>query len=255
MKRGKRALTGNAEDVSYLSLFKETYEYVKKGGILVYIIPQERLTPDIVKILVYRFRNLHVFRFMEEEYKAFGQVVVFGIRKEIPTVDNDEAKRLSSYWNHEIEPPVIERAKEPIYSVPPATKIPLFRSRFLRGKDLVKDVAISTLWQRAKEMGVRREAVLSGARPPIPLHKGHMGLALVSGALDGNIGTGDNRHLVKGRVMKTVVTSGDMEVRGDGSEITKTIERDIYSVTVDLLTKDGDVIKLMSETKEEEKTA
>lgn len=235
---------------------KDTYEYLKKGGTIIYIIPQVRLTPDIVKILVYRFRDLRVFRFAEDEYKAFGQVVVFGTRKEIPTVNNEEATRLSGYWNHEEEPPILDAVKEPLYVIPSAPKIPLFRSRIIRGVDLVKDVEISTLWLRAKEMGIRREAVLTGARPPIPLHKGHMGLALVSGALDGNIGIGDNRHLVKGRVLKTVVSSADMEVGVGGKDVTKTIERDVYTVTVDLLTKNGDVIKLMSETeKEEEKVA
>lgn len=233
---------------------KNTYEYLKKSGVIIYIIPQERLTPDIVKILVYRFREIRVFRFADEEYKAFGQIVVFGIRKEIPTVDNEEATRLSRYWNHEEEPPILEVVKEKLYTIPPAPKIPLFRSRIIRGVELVKDVDVSTLWLRAKEMGVRREAVLSGARPPIPLHKGHMGLALVSGALDGNIGTGDNRHLVKGRVVKTVMTSVEEEVRGSGKDITKTIERDMYTVTVDLLTKNGDVIKLMSETEPKKET-
>lgn len=224
---------------------KKTYEYLKKSGVLVYIIPQNRLTEDIVKILVYRFRKLQVFKFPHGEYEAFSQIVVFGIRKDVPSVDKEEAQRLSTYWDHTEEPPELTETLMPQYVVSPSNPVPLFRSSIIDPLELIKDVRKSTLWGRVAEIGVRREAAATGARPPIPLHKGHMGLALVSGALDGCVGKGDHRHLVKGRVVKEVYTITEEEITPSGNYVEKTVEKDRYKVTVQLLTKDGDVLSLM----------
>lgn len=111
--------------------------------------------------------------------------------------------------------------------------------------DLLEDVSKSSLWGRVMEMGIRREAASTDARPPIPLHKGHMGLALVSGALDGCVGKGDNRHLVKGRVVKEVYEMEEQEETPSGELVTTTTMKDRYKITVQILTKDGDVLSLM----------
>lgn len=224
---------------------KKTYEYLKKGGVLVYIIPQNRLTEDIVRILVYRFRKLQVFKFPQGEYEAFSQIVVFGIRKDVPSVDKEEFQRLSNYWDQTEEPPELTRTDEPQYVIKPTSPVPLFRSGIIDPVELIKDVQKSSLWGRVAEIGIRREAATQGARPPIPLHKGHMGLALVSGALDGCIGKGDNRHLVKGRVVKEIYSVTEEEITPSGQYIEKTVEKDRYKFTVQLLTKDGDVLSLM----------
>ena len=224
---------------------KKTYEYLKKSGILIYVIPQNRLTEDVVKILVYRFRKIQVFKFPKGEYEAFNQIVVFGIRKEVPSVDKEEAEKLSKYWDHTEEPPEIAEAPIPQYGVPPTGPVALFRSGIIDPMDLLGDVQKSSLWGRVMELGIRREAVNEGARPPIPLHKGHMGLALVSGALDGCVGKGDHRHLVKGRVVKEVYTVEEEEETPSGKWVSKMIQKDRYKVTVQLLTKEGVVMSLM----------
>ncbi len=50
-------------------------------------------------------------------------------------------------------------------------------------------------------------------RPPLPLHSGHLGLLLAAGKLDGIIGQGVDRHVVKGKVTKVV--SKVEEYKGD----------------------------------------
>lgn len=229
---------------------KRTFEYIKKGGVLIYIIPQNRLTEDVVKILVYRFRRLRAYRFPVGEYEAFSQIVVMGIRKDIPSVDKDEAERLSYYWDHTLEPPELTVSPEPVYIVPPTPNPALFRSGIIDPEELLQDIGRSSLWDRVKETGVRREAASATARPPIPLHKGHMGMALVSGALDGCVGKGNNLHLVKGRVVKDTV-----EMFLEDEDGAKKIERDSYIVTVQILTNEGDVISLMGDKRLEDKDA
>lgn len=51
------------------------------GGLLIYVIPYYRLTPDICRILVDNFDDLSVWRFTEREFRKFKQVAVLGIRK------------------------------------------------------------------------------------------------------------------------------------------------------------------------------
>ena len=51
------------------------------GGLLVYVIPYYRLTPDICRILVDNFDDLSVWRFTDGEFGKFKQVAVMGRRK------------------------------------------------------------------------------------------------------------------------------------------------------------------------------
>ena len=45
---------------------KETQKYLQTGGILIYIIPQERLNKEIAKVLSYRFENIRVYCFQKD---------------------------------------------------------------------------------------------------------------------------------------------------------------------------------------------
>lgn len=51
------------------------------GGLLIYVIPYYRLTPDICRVLVDNFNDLSVWRFTDSEFKQFKQVAIFGVRK------------------------------------------------------------------------------------------------------------------------------------------------------------------------------
>ena len=59
------------------------------GGLLIYVIPYYRLTPDICRILVDNFDDLSVWRFTEREFRKFKQVAVLGIRKPRETEPQD----------------------------------------------------------------------------------------------------------------------------------------------------------------------
>ncbi|MGB5993224.1 MAG: DUF6094 domain-containing protein, partial [Desulfobacterales bacterium] len=53
------------------TFLRNTVRYLIPSGVLVYLIPQVRLDKTIAKILAYRFKDVKVFRFPEDEYKAF----------------------------------------------------------------------------------------------------------------------------------------------------------------------------------------
>lgn len=64
-------------------------------------------------------------------------------------------------------------------------------------------VSEPTLWDRLRDETAPRPN-LSPTQPmatPLPLHRGHLAMLLIAGRLTGTIGTGEARHLVKGRVI------------------------------------------------------
>lgn len=77
------------------------------------------------------------------------------------------------------------------------------------------------------------------------LHTGHLGLLLAAGFLDGVVGSGPNRHLVRGRVVKEEVADEVEEEGPDGDVVTTRVVRDVYRVQVSLLGLGGEFKALM----------
>ena len=77
-------------------------------------------------------------------------------------------------------------------------------------------------------------------RPPLPLHQGHIALMLSNGNLDGIVGEGPNRHVVKGKVQKTIVRHEEQTDTGYEER-----ELDQYQVSVKVLTQTGEIQHLI----------
>ena len=67
----------------------ESLPHLMYGGLLVYVIPYYRLTPDICRVLVDNFEGLTVCRFTDSEFKKFKQIAVMGLRKRRADVPED----------------------------------------------------------------------------------------------------------------------------------------------------------------------
>ena len=65
------------------------------GGLLIYIVPYYRLTPDICNILAENFSDLSVWKFTDGEFARFHQAVVLGLRRK-PAEDDEMAERLGA---------------------------------------------------------------------------------------------------------------------------------------------------------------
>jgi len=215
---------------------KNTIKYLKRKGLLVYIIPQPRLDKSIAKILSYRFEDIRTYKFQDEEYDAFRQIVVFGIKKKNPEIDRDSYNALTKARDSEL--PELSFADKPIYSLPIAGKVNLFRSTVIDLMELSKEASNSPLWRNFKEM--TRIDETANSRPPLPLHQGHIALMLANGCIDGVVGEGNDRHVIKGKVQKVVVkhqeqNQGTIEER----------EIDKYQVSIKVLTMDGKIRALV----------
>jgi len=227
-----------------LRFLKDTYHYLAKGGLLIYIIQQHQLTQDVARVLSYRFRKIQVFRFPDTEYASFGQIILFGILKEMPCPDEDAANRILECAAAGESWPVITEAMIPEYTILPTQSIALFRGGILDHDEVLKDMAASRLSMKFKQASELHDndRVM---RPVTRTHAGHDALLLASGYANGVLGSGYDRHLVRGRVVKNVQESYDEAVEKDGSivDITKVVE----SHTVNIVLRDhiGDLRVLM----------
>lgn len=84
------------------------------------------------------------------------------------------------------------------------------------------------------------------ALPPLPLKAGHLALQLVTGAFDGPVGTGDHRHVVRGRVVRQPYVS---EEEGPDGPITITTDRLQLEITA--LDRTGTLVRYGSALEEE----
>jgi hypothetical protein len=209
--------------------------YLTPGGVLVYIIPQNRLDKAIARLLASRFECIRVFRFPDPEYADFKQIVVFGVRKKDNTLYEREAHRLQNMAKIDL-PQLIENS-EISYPIPPSSPLTLFRSTLIDPDELEKLMAQSALWTRFAVLTTRTEIRIP--RPPLPLHSGHLGLLLAAGKLDGVVGSGEDMHLVKGSVRK--ITTVHQEIKGETLEER---ELDRYVVSIKILDRRGTVREL-----------
>ncbi len=217
------------------AFLRMTLPYLIPGGVLVYIIPQNRLDKAIARLLASRFERIHVLRFPDPEYADFRQVVVFGVKKASNTLDEQEALRLQSISKMELSP--LADTAEMVYPVPASGPLTQFRSMLIDPEELAKHMVQSALWKRFAALATRSE--LRIPRPPLPLHSGHLGLLLAAGKLDGIMGTGEDSHLVKGSVRK--ITTVMQEIKG---EVLEERELDRYVVSIKILNQHGEIREL-----------
>jgi hypothetical protein len=217
------------------AFLRMTIPYLVPGGVLVYIIPQNRLDKAIARLLASRFEGIRVFRFPDPEYGDFRQIVVFGVRKKDNTLDEQEAFKLQRIPGMDLAP--LSDNHEIHYPVPVSGPFTLFRSTTIDPAELEKHMAQSSLWKRFAALTTQTEIRMP--RPPLPLHSGHLGLLLAAGKLDGIVGTGNERHLVKGTVRK--ITTVFQEVKG---EVLEERELDRYVVSIKILDRYGVIREL-----------
>jgi len=217
------------------AFLRMTAPYLMSGGVLVYIIPQNRLNKSIARLLASRFNHIRVYRFPDPEYAEFRQIVVFGVKTGDNALDESEASRLQSMAAGDL-PPISEN-NDIRYTVPTSVPLELFRSLRIDPDELEKQMALSALWKRFSALTTRTEVHIP--RPPLPLHSGHLGLLLAAGKLDGIVGSGRNLHIVKGSVRK--VTTVHQEIKGETLEER---ELDRYVVSIKILNRQGDIREL-----------
>lgn len=193
------------------------------GGLLIYVIPYYRLTPDICHILCDNFAELSVWRFTDNEFQKFKQVAILGVRKHRNTTRPDTA------WleNYAVDPasiPLLSELPEGRYVLPRTPlEVKTFRGERFDRKELERQMRRSNSFA---QMLARSELDDGTKSPPLPLSIGQIGLIGGSGMINGLIEC-DTPHIIKGRIIKAVRTETEEKFAFNGnhigSEITETI--------------------------------
>ncbi len=206
----------------------ESIHHLMQGGVLMYIIPHYRLTYDICRVLCDNFKDISVYRFLNDEFKKFNQIIVFGVKKKKDD-GSEMAEKLSQYAMLPDRIPMIDTLKPEIYALPDEPKtVEIFKgAKFNLGelqRQLAKSKSINMLFEKSKIDAIEK-------RPLLPLNIGQVGLIGGSGLINGYVDC-ENPHVIKGRVIK--------EVKKYEDNVTNTLtETRVNRMLFNVLTPDG----------------
>lgn len=181
------------------------------GGLLIYIIP-EHVLEDCQRIIRSWFVKVRIFRFPPDEYQAYKQVVLFGVRSEEPTLAP--------------LPPVEEFTPGRVqYRIPPS-KTPELINMGVPLEQVLEEARGSTAW--LKLWSKLEPTSLLGKQPLMPLRKGHLALLVAGGLVNDSVIEQEGRRLLlRGQVVKRTATI-------EADKYT-TIEREYLSLEVTAL--------------------
>ena len=208
------------------SFLADSMRLLQTGGILVYIIPYYRATPDICRVLCENFTDLRVHKFIGKEFERFKQVAFIGVKTERREAEQI-AKRLSEYMLSAENIPPITQLPTACYIMPPAKKkVELFKGAVFNVSELADQLKKSTSIERLFENSTldNRER-----RPLLPLNLSQVGLVGASGMMNGLVEC-DTPHIIKGRIVKEKKTKVGAEDNGKTSLREITSNRLVFNV-------------------------
>jgi hypothetical protein len=224
------------------TFLRDCIHYICPQGILVYLIPQHRLDKHISLLLSYRFENLSVYRFPEEDYRIFKQLVIFGVLKKNPSKDDAIAEHLLNCGQFKVVIPSIPDDPSQAYEVPlsPVKTTFLFKSREIDPQELDAEIQRHGLFPLFKEMTTPL-SMTETIRPIMPLRYGHLAQILACGLMNGVVWDkeGGNPLVVKGITKKEIVH--EVEINGDTE---KHIETDRITIVISAFNRYGEMLTI-----------
>lgn len=172
-----------------------------QNSLLLFCVPQYVLGA-CANVLSSRFKNIHVFRFTDNNFDVFKQVVVFA---QFGRPDKSERNEASNYLrkiakkNDDgslLDLPTLEELDYEEFTIilNQSQEIELFRAGRLNSEELLRDLSSSALLGEVeKELTPVQSRAVMG-RPMLPLKPTHGGIAVASGAISGNLGN----HIISG---------------------------------------------------------
>lgn len=214
----------------------ESQCHLMYGGLLIYVIPYYRLTPDICRILCDNFSDLSVWRFTDEEFKKFRQVAVLGVRKRRETEPQDTLW-LEQYAVQPASIPSLLELPENRYALPPTPlTVPIFKGERFNQKELEQQLSRSNSFS---QLMARSELDSGVKRPPLPLSISQIGLVGGSGMINGLIEC-ETPHIIKGRIVKVVRAESEEKFSATGKHIATEVRETITNKMVfNVLTPNG----------------
>ena len=225
-------------------LSRVTESYLKKGGILVWVIPYRIFAdPGSIRYFLRHYETLGVWRFRNEEYAKWKQVAYVGRKKSPSYPSAEEVKAEVAKYDAPEKIPVLPfsfEGTEYWHSIEaPESKseeLTLFTTMLFdadRAVELLQSHPPLETWRKivGKKLTQEAFAATSLGRPPIPLKKDSLYLLATSGAGQGVAGTpGEDLHLQRG--VAEVVEDVEFVQSEDGTNQMKVTSRTQVTMTV-----------------------
>ncbi|WP_240377204.1 DUF6094 domain-containing protein [Bacillus piscicola] len=193
-----------------------TAKRLSPDGIFVFNLPQYVLK-DCADLLTRRFEHIRVYRFTDENYDSYKQVIVYGVRRglHLPTEDSERKKAKTkkmleklSQQGKDAFPPLDEEDWDDVqYTVKPALEcLETFRSDKVTAQDILDSMSNA---ESVEEIDSNIEKQMSdiyvmeskkSLTPAMPLKTAHIATAIASGVLPEQMG---EDHLLVGVSKRT----------------------------------------------------
>ena len=202
---------------------------LQPSGLLGYCIPQKVLR-NAAMLLALRFENIHVYRFTDDEYQAFRQVVVFAKRREKKNPDpTPEGNRLKELSLADLPPLDVDDGRT--FHVPVSERdVQTFLLNVLTEEEVAQALAASPVWEMAAKYKPMPRAIMKS--PVMPLKSTHIAVAIAAGAVGGNMGD----HILVGSTKRVKNTQ---EIPSEDGSSIKSIERTESKSIVRLFDRNG----------------
>lgn len=202
------------------------------GGLLVYIIPFHRATESVCKTLAYHFKDIRVYKFRDDEFKKYKQIVFFGIRRNKVEDDETAAKLFRTVLNPNAIP-LIDTLPKGIYELPDKEcEVKTFKGAVFDVAELENQLSHSD----SLNLVFSRQKLESRVRNPLlPLNLSQIGLVGASGLMNGLVEC-EHPHVIKGRIIKHKTTEKIDRGKEGVEEIHETVTN---KMIFNILTPDG----------------
>ena len=186
-----------------LSFLKHSLPYLTPRGLLLFVVPQKRITSRIARVLSAYFEDLKVRRFPADEFLAFGQILIAGFKKARAEIDGEVLTGLTQIPSMDL--PEMHR-KEFSFTVPAVGRDFFIRSSEFGPDELAEELKESSLWKEPalgllEEDGQTRPA----SQPLMPPRKAHLAMLIAAGLINNQIlEANGKRLLIKGTSKKVI---------------------------------------------------
>jgi len=222
------------------AFLSHTYRWLKPGGILVFVIPGDKLT-ECSQILASQFRDVRVYRLEAPECVRYKQVVILGIRRtrrERDRLTDSDITRARLYYanlaRNLSQIPILPSEPDVRFNVPVSGPVQLvYRGLPL---DEIEDMLPQSAAYRQAGRILFADPVSATGRPLTPLHAGHVGLLACSGLLNGIFGDHQSRHIAFWQAIKVIDKTEEEE---DG--VITVREKERFSNELTLVYSTGEV--------------
>ncbi|MFF8391790.1 DUF6094 domain-containing protein, partial [Cellulosimicrobium funkei] len=242
----------SSDQKEWNDLYRNT-RYLSKRGIMIYIIPSYRFADNqIAQFLASHFFDVGIMRFLDEDYDDYNHCIFIGRKKS--GKDKEVNKDLYKFLLQMESKVFVQTKVNSIAHIIRANKkwevpagiqeLKTFYTKLGNKSDFVEGIKNSKVFTAFINRTKPRQLVIGGD-PILPLNQGQLSLLMASGAINGEIGEGDNYHLVQGIEVVSKVVESEVKNHDNGGKTTITKTKTKRDVSVKLISPKGVIKKLV----------